>query len=214
MTSARNRAAGSRAAPKRPRTADRYVQSTRRLWLGKCRAISWNFSEGSGVLVLMAELEDLYRRHIGAAMKAAWLVTNSKPDADDLVQEAFVRCASRLGRVRDLTGFGSYWQRTVVRLAGNETRRLGYQRRLKERLAARRPPAPEESAEDTASRMLLSQALSVLPSRQRAVLVARFYLDLSEADTAAALGVRLGTVKSASARGLAALRTAVAEETR
>jgi RNA polymerase sigma factor (sigma-70 family) len=173
---------------------------------------SWNFSEVSGVLVPMAELEDLYRRHVGAAMKAAWLVTNTKPDADDLVQEAFVRCASRLGGIRDLTGFGSYWQRTVVRLAANDTRRLGYERRLIGRLAAKRPPAPDEAAEVTASRMLLNAALAVLPSRQRAVLVARFYLDLSEADTAAALGMRLGTVKSASARGLAALRAAVIEE--
>ena len=58
----------------------------------------------------MADLEELYRRHVGAAMGAAWLVSKDADNAAELVQDAFVRCAGRVGRIRDLTGFGRYWQ--------------------------------------------------------------------------------------------------------
>jgi DNA-directed RNA polymerase specialized sigma24 family protein len=54
----------------------------------------------------MTDLEELYRRHTGAAMKAAWLVATDVRQAEDLVQEAFVKCAARLGGIRDVGGFG------------------------------------------------------------------------------------------------------------
>jgi RNA polymerase sigma factor (sigma-70 family) len=163
--------------------------------------------------LLMTDMEELFRRHTGAAMKAAWLVTHDAGIAEDLVQEAFVKCAARLGGIRDVTGFGSYWQRAVLRLAANETRRLGYERRLIERLGSAQalqrvsPPADEGVA-----RIVIGDALRSLTPRQRAVIVARFYLDLTEADTATALGMRLGTVKSTTSRALAALRLVMAEE--
>jgi RNA polymerase sigma factor (sigma-70 family) len=100
-----------------------------------------------------------------------------------------------------------------LRLAANETRRLSYERRLLTRLAAARTlEQVAATADESDSRLLLQDALSNLTPRQRAVIVARFYLDLSEADTAAALGIRRGTVKSTTSRGLAALRHAMSAE--
>lgn len=162
---------------------------------------------------LMADLEGLYRRHVGAAMKAAWLVSADAAMADELVQEAFVRCAGRIGQLRDPTAFGGYWQKAVLRLAANDARSRLYERRLSERLAARQATdSVRDPAADSDSRLLLSEALDGLPVRQRAVLIARFYLDLSEADTATALGMRLGTVKSTCARALKAMRALMAGE--
>lgn len=159
----------------------------------------------------MADLEDLYRRHLGAAMKAAWLVNDDHDGAAELVQEAFVRCAGRIGGIRDVTGFGRYWQQAVIRLAANRSRDAGYQNRLVRRLATTRH-ADDRIEDAVLDRLNLTDALRSLPARQRAVLVARYYLDLSEADTADALGMRLGTVKSTTARALDALRGVMAKE--
>jgi RNA polymerase sigma factor (sigma-70 family) len=70
-----------------------------------------------------------------------------------------------------------------------------------------------DPAEALADRDRLDSALAVLPTRQRAVLVLRFYCDLSEADIAATLGIPAGTVKSTTARALDRLRATLKEET-
>lgn len=173
---------------------------------------SGTFSHVRVSLEAMSELEDLYRTHVGAAMKAAWLISGDAQTADDLVQEAFVKCAGRLAGIRDLAAFGRYRQQAVIRLGANESRRRGYERRLVQVLGAQQAARPWSEPEGRELSSSLSEALAGLPERQRAVLVARFYLDLSEAATAAALGMRLGTVKSTCARGLSALRAAMAEE--
>jgi RNA polymerase sigma factor (sigma-70 family) len=154
----------------------------------------------------MSDLEDLYRAHIGAAMRAAWMIVGDADRAADLVQEAFVRCVSRLGGIRDVQGFGRYWQRTVLSVAMNQFRHADSERRTLRRLWAGRVDSAVDLEVGVADRITLSSALAALPSRQRAVLVARYYLDMSEADTAHALGMRPGTVKSTTSRALAALR--------
>lgn len=89
-----------------------------------------------------------------------------------------------------------------------------HRRRLTGRLV--QPPQPVWSAESDAliadDRRRVLQALVKLPPRQREAIVLRYYLDLSEAEMAAAMGVRPGTVKSAISRGLAALRDRYEEE--
>jgi RNA polymerase sigma factor (sigma-70 family) len=120
-------------------------------------------------------------------------VTGAWPSSSP--QEAFVRVWRSWGNIRDQQSAPAYLRTTVVNLA-----RRSLRRRLQERQAwsgARdlRPADPGESAD-------LLRALACLPAGKRACVVLRFYLDLSEADTAAALGVSVGTVKSQTAKAL------------
>jgi RNA polymerase sigma-70 factor (sigma-E family) len=153
------------------------------------------------VLASPARVTELYRAHLPGATRLAYLLTGDRAAAEDVAQDAFLRAASRLGGLRDDAAFGAYLHRAVVNAVRNRARRLKLERRH-----AR--PADDRAVElpDLATRDRLWGALQRLPHRQRAALVLRFYLDLSEADTADRLDCRVGTVKSAVSRGLAALR--------
>jgi RNA polymerase sigma-70 factor (sigma-E family) len=157
------------------------------------------------VLASPAHVADLYRAHLPGATRLAYLLTGDRATAEDVAQEAFLRVASRLGGLRDEGAFGAYLHRAVVNGVRNRARRL--------RLERRHAPAPATPYElpDVATRDVLWDALLRLPNRQRAALVLRFWLDLTEAQIAERLGCRPGTVKSTVARGLAALRTDLAE---
>ena len=149
-------------------------------------------------------ITDLYRAHLPGAVRLAYLLTGDRGAAADVAQEAFLRAASRLGGLRDEAAFPAYLHRAVVNRVRNRARRLTLER------AQPAPVAVPYDLPDIATRDRLWAALQRLPHRQRAALVLRFYLDLSEADTAERLGCRPGTVKSATARGLAALRADLA----
>lgn len=146
-------------------------------------------------------IADLYRAHMPAATRLAYLLTGDRTAAEDVAQDAFLRAASRLGALRDKEAFPAYLHRAVVNASRNRARRLSLERR-------HAPTAGEPATElpDLATRDGLWHALQRLPHRQRAALVLRFYLDLPEAEVADRLGCRPGTVKSAVSRGLAALR--------
>lgn len=164
--------------------------------------------EGRPALIASAaRVEDLYRAHLPGATRLAYLLTGDRATAEDVAQDAFLRVASRLGALRDEAAFGAYLHRAVVNGVRNRARR--------QRLERLHPPVPQPPYDlpDVAARDALWQAMLRLPHRQRAALVLRFYLDLSEADIAARLGCRPGTVKSALARGLAALRTRLSDIT-
>ena len=149
---------------------------------------------------------ELYRAHLPGATRLAYLLTGDRAAAEDVAQEAFLRAASRIGALRDEAAFPAYLHRAVVNRVRNRARRLKLER-------SRVEPAPAPyDLPDVATRDRLWVALQRLPHRQRAALVLRFYLDLSEADVAERLGCRPGTVKSATARGLAALRADLATE--
>jgi RNA polymerase sigma-70 factor (sigma-E family) len=158
------------------------------------------------VLASPARVTDLYRAHLPGATRLAYLLTGDRAAAEDVAQDAFLRAASRLGGLRDDDAFGAYLHRAVVNGVRNRARRL----KLERRHASAATPAPYDLP-DVATRDALYAALLRLTHRQRAALVLRFYLDLSEADTAARLGCRPGTVKSTVSRGLAALRTYLSE---
>src|SRR5690242_7592874 len=153
-------------------------------------------------------LAELYRAESARTVNLAYLLTGQRQLAEDLAQEAFVRVASRLREVSP-DAFAAYLRRTVVNLAHSHFRHARVQRRHAARVesdAEQRQQAVEaSSASDSETSEELWRALRALPARQREVLVCRFYLDLSEAQTAAALRTRVGTVKSATARGLQAL---------
>ena len=125
---------------------------------------------------------------------AAWLILRDAALAADVTAEAFAKVYPRwrAGRVEDLRG---YLYRAVVNEALSTSRR-----RRRRHVVSTTGPVPD-FADEVVQRDRLAAALSSLGRPQRAVLVLRFYLDLSEVDAAAALGWPIGTVKSTTARG-------------
>ncbi len=146
---------------------------------------------------------DVFDEHRDRLLHIARLLGGDTATAEDAVAEAFSRTYPhwKAGKVRDP---GAYLRRAVV----NEVARTGRLRRSPPRAVAPMRPSPDD---DVAVGLWLAEALLALPERQRAVLVLRFFDDRSERDTAELLGIRPGTVKSATARGLAALRSRLSE---
>jgi RNA polymerase sigma-70 factor (sigma-E family) len=139
-----------------------------------------------------------------ALSRAAYLLTGDRSSAEELVQSALVKAALRWRRVIEAGNPEAYVRRIIVNEHISWWRRFG----RREVVAADPPGRIEADAADSTDRRLdLAAALTRLPSRQRAVIVLRFYHDLSEADTAEAMRCSIGTVKSQTHAALARLRT-------
>lgn len=142
------------------------------------------------------DLVSLYRARYGDMVRLAFLLTGSSAEAEEIVQDAFVRIRKRIDRVDNPS---AYLRAAVVNGCRNRYRRI---------LVERRHASPaERDVHDAADEM--SDALSALPIRQRTVIVLRFYAAMTEAEIAASLGCRPGTVKSLCHRGLAELRRVI-----
>jgi len=153
-------------------------------------------------------LAELYERNVPDAVRLAYLLTGDREAAQDLAHEAFTRAIGRLAHLREADAFGPYLRRSVVNLSRNHFRSRSRERAFVQRGVT--VPSPEPSAERTvADRDALRSALLALPERQRAAIVLRFYLDLSEQQTADALRCRTGTVRSLVSRGMQQLRTMI-----
>lgn len=145
-----------------------------------------------------------------AVRRTAYLLCGDWHKADDLAQTAFVALHRRWSKVRDKQALDAYVRRTLVRAVIDESRRPWRRERFVDRL-------PETAAGDgdigdaVATREALLKGLRRVPPRQRAVLVLRFLEGVDVAGAAAALGCTEGTVKSQTARGLAALREALGD---
>jgi RNA polymerase sigma-70 factor (sigma-E family) len=152
-------------------------------------------------------LEELYRRHGLEAGRLAYLLTGDRALAEDLVQEAFVRLSGRLVQYRDPAGFGGYLFRTVVNLANSHHRR----RQVEQRYLARvvEPTAVADGPPDVGVRFAMRDALLRLPVRQRAAVVLRYYLDMTDVQVAETMRCPVGTAKSLIHRGVEALRQEV-----
>jgi RNA polymerase sigma factor (sigma-70 family) len=136
----------------------------------------------------------------------AYLITGDAAEAEDLVQEAFVRLGGRLVGLRDPERAAGYVYRTVMNLARDHGRRIQRDRALEKRLSAASPiPPPQRDAEDEVWTALLR-----LPVRHRAVLFFRYYVDLSEAQTAEMLGCSQSAVKSLNHRAAQSLKNQLA----
>jgi RNA polymerase sigma-70 factor (sigma-E family) len=134
-------------------------------------------------------------------LRTAALLAGSQADGEDLLQSALERLLRHWRRIdRDPE---NYVRRTLYNLAADRWRRQRVQRRHAV-LFEPAPPVDPSAAVDL--RDAVVRVLVRLPPRQRAVLVLRYFEQLSEAETAEALGCSVGTVKSAAARGLARLR--------
>jgi RNA polymerase sigma factor (sigma-70 family) len=146
---------------------------------------------------------DLVRPQMEVSFRLAYVITRSAGDAEDAAQDAFVKAWRALGRFRAGEPFRPWLLRIVANEARNRRRSAG--RRLGLVLRAARQPAAE-AAREPADRQALLDALEALPEEARTVLVCRYLLGLSEAETATALGVAPGTVKSRVSRALDRLR--------
>ena len=138
-------------------------------------------------------------------LRTAYLIVWDLGEAEDLVQETLLALARRWPRVRRMERPIAYARRVLVNraLRGASRRARRRQELIAEAPAERMADTPESQAFD--ARDELMDALAALPPRQRAVLVLRYFLDLPEAEVAAAMKCSLGTVKSTASRGLARL---------
>lgn len=140
--------------------------------------------------------DDFFRVQYPSTVRLAHLLTGSNAIAEELAQDAFAQVYSRFDGVLEPK---SYLRATTVNVCRN-----WHRRRRRELDRFERHGANEDRSADSVEELI--DVIGALPYRQRAVLVMRYWLDLSEADIAHSLGCRPGTVKSLHSRALAAIR--------
>ncbi|MGD9798612.1 MAG: SigE family RNA polymerase sigma factor [Acidimicrobiia bacterium] len=169
--------------------------------------------EGAGAATVAGavQVEALFRSEYPGLVRLASLLLGDVAASEEVVQDAFVRLQLDRGRIRE-PAKAPAWLRSVVL--------NGARSRLRRRAVRRRSPEPVPGTVPSAETGALAQdehrrvvaALRRLPVRQREALALRFYLDLSEEATAAAMGVSAGSVKTHVHRGLATLAPMLREE--
>ncbi|WP_419928648.1 SigE family RNA polymerase sigma factor [Candidatus Poriferisocius sp.] len=157
----------------------------------------WHGSATAGEVHQLASFDDLYRDEYGPMVRLARGLVDTQEIAEEIVQDAFARVYERWNR---LDNPGGYLRTAVVNGARSELRKREVRRRIGIRPFI--PPQPED-------RDYLLDALDQLSPRQKTILVLKFYADMTEKEIAQAMGIRPGTVKSATSRGLAELRKVV-----
>lgn len=154
-------------------------------------------------------------QHLDLVRLAALLLGDSAA-AEDVVQELFARLWAGRGRLAATGVSAPYLYRAVVNACRSVHRRRKAARRYDGTFEALLLSEPGMSAEDAALAAdrdkLVLRALSALPRRQREALILRYYQRLSEAEIAEVMGISRGTVKSTTARGLAALGRRLRQE--
>jgi len=158
---------------------------------------------------------ELVARHQDLAMRVAWLITRDAAEAEDAVHDAFVKAWFALPRFRQ----GSPPRPWLLRIVANEAKNRVRAARRREALTVRITAASEDPARSPEAATVaredaeaLAAALGTLREPDRLVIAYRWLFDLSEAETAAALGVPVGTVKSRTSRAMARLRAALARQ--
>jgi len=155
--------------------------------------------------------EDLVRPHQEIAFRVAYVIVRNPSDAEDATQDALVKAWRALGRFRPDEPLRPWLLRIVANEARNRRRSAGRRERLVLRAAedsGEAAPSPEDAVLDASQRAELLRALDELPDAAREVLACRYLLELSEEETAAALDLAIGTVKSRTSRALDRLKEA------
>jgi RNA polymerase sigma factor (sigma-70 family) len=145
------------------------------------------------------DFERLYRNELAGLVRLAHLLTGSNVAADDIAHEAFLKVRDRWS---SLENPGGYLRVVTVNLSQNWSRSDGRRTARERRFAARNVT----SADGVDGHDELLALVDHLPFRQRAVLVARYWLDLPESEISELVGCRPGTVKSLASRALSTLR--------
>jgi RNA polymerase sigma-70 factor (sigma-E family) len=150
-------------------------------------------------------LTTLYTTHYRDLVRLAAFLTGDRDNAEEVVQDAYVKVHASWRRVRELDKAEAYLRTTVVNLSRSRLRRR--------QVAQKYRPEPlvdvssaETYAMEHVQRETVLDALQHLPRRQREAVVLRYYGDLTEAQTAAAMGCSVGAVKSHTSRAMSALR--------
>ena len=147
--------------------------------------------------LVIPSFDDLYRAEYRPMVRLARGLVDTSESAEEIVQEAFAKVFERWSHLDEP---GGYLRTAVVNGARSELRKREVRRRIGLNRRALPPPVEQD---------YLIDALETLPPKQKTALVLRFYGDMSEREIAEAMGTRPGTVKSATSRGLAALRKAI-----
>jgi RNA polymerase sigma factor (sigma-70 family) len=160
--------------------------------------------------------EALVRAHQDVCFRTAWIASGGADDAEDAAQEGFMKAFAALPRFRPDAPFRPWLLTIVANEARNRRRSAG----RREQLALRVPeatagdatfePSPESVVLAAERRAALLDAIRRLPDNDREVVSFRYLLELSEAETAAALGVPVGTAKSRLSRAMDRLRATLA----
>jgi RNA polymerase sigma-70 factor (ECF subfamily) len=158
--------------------------------------------------------EELVRMYQRIAFRTAYLLTGSASDAEDAAQSGFVKAWSSLPRFRPGAPFRPWLLRIVANEAHNRRRSAGRHEALRLRIETAGPPggavpSPEGAVHARRQREELLAAVGRLGDRDREIVACRYFLELSEEETATVLGIRRGTVKSRTARALERLRSEV-----
>jgi RNA polymerase sigma-70 factor (sigma-E family) len=151
---------------------------------------------------------ELYSAHYRTLVRLAAMLVRDTPTAEEVVQDAFMAMHGGWQRLKDTDKALAYLRQAVV----NKSRSVLRHRIVVEKNLQQAPPdmpSAEHGAFVLLERSEVVAALRDLPARQREAIVLRYYADLSEAEIAATMGISRGAVKSHTARGMAALRTAL-----
>jgi RNA polymerase sigma factor (sigma-70 family) len=163
-----------------------------------------------------AAYASLVEEHQTIAFRTAYLITRSAEDAEEASQDAFVKAYAALGRFRE----GSPFRPWLLTIVANEARNRRRSARRRAELALRvaddplsggAAPSPEAAVLASERRRAVLDALGGLSEQDRLVIACRYFLELSEEETAAVIGRARGTVKSRASRALERLRERLEE---
>jgi RNA polymerase sigma-70 factor (ECF subfamily) len=160
--------------------------------------------------------EDLVRRYQEVAVRLAYPIVGTPGEAEDAVQEAFVKAFYALGRFRSGMPFRPWLLRIVTNEARNRRKAAGRRARLALQVAQDRPsgdavPSPEASVLEEEQRRMLLEAVNRMAEKDRVVIAYRYFLEMSEEEMAESLGWARGTVKSRLSRAMKRLRIVLSE---
>jgi RNA polymerase sigma-70 factor (ECF subfamily) len=171
-------------------------------------------ADGKGISVgepgqsVEADFRQFVAARSASLQRTAYLLVGDWSHAEDVLQTALTKTYLAWRRLGEIEAVEAYARRVLVTTATSWWRRRWHGERPTEVLPERVAPDP---VDEQLERQAMWRHVQALPARQRAVLVLRFYEDLTEVETARVLGVAVGTVKSQCARALAALRTRLVE---
>jgi RNA polymerase sigma-70 factor, ECF subfamily len=161
--------------------------------------------------------EELVRRYQGIAARVAYLVLGAGADVEEAVQDAFVKAYYALARFRQESPFRPWLLTIVANEARNRRKSAARRTRLALRVAEDRPsgdaaPSPEAAVVEHEQREQLLEAVNAMREEDRLVIGCRYFLALSERETADTLRIPPGTVKSRLARALMRLRATLEKQ--
>jgi RNA polymerase sigma-70 factor (sigma-E family) len=157
------------------------------------------------------DFEEFVRARRPALVRSAYLLTGDRDLAEDLVQSALTRTHGAWPRLTDPANADAYTRKIMYHLQVSWWRRNRVPESVTDHTPEPRPAGGPGEATGLTNRLTIHGALAKLSPKQRAVLVYRYFEDRSEAETAALLGVQIGTVKSQTSKALDRLRSVAPE---